>query len=255
VATVDDTITYKGMLNAQLTISEEVNPNTLAQGLLLAYLIIYTVAVSVRKWWLLIFAVLPIVPMMMIGSRTAFITLVVISILVLLFDSRISKKLKTLILLLTLLCIPTILNYANQFNERLDVDSIVEDDGSGRFDTWSMLVDNVIPNNPIMGVGYGRVNLERVGYAVDADNFYVDALSQIGAIGLLLLVLMLIFYLKPLWGKQDVNSRLALSLLLFIPIAGFGETIFDTFIFVFILLYAALARECVIREKYRYDEL
>ena len=170
VATVDDAITYQNMLNAQLTISERVNPNTLSQGLLLAYLIIYTIAVSARKWLLLIFIALPIMPMLMIGSRTAFVTMVAISVLVLLFDSKLSKKLKTAIILLAILGIPTILNQANQINDRLDMESIVEDDGSGRFDTWKLLMDNVVPNNPIMGVGYGRVNLERIGYTVDADN-------------------------------------------------------------------------------------
>ena len=249
VATVDDAITYQNMLNAQLTISERVNPNTLSQGLLLAYLIIYTIAVSARKWLLLIFIALPIMPMLMIGSRTAFVTMVAISVLVLLFDSKLSKKLKTAIILLAILGIPTILNQANQINDRLDMESIVEDDGSGRFDTWKLLMDNVVPNNPIMGVGYGRVNLERIGYTVDADNMYVDALSQIGIVGLVLLMLMLIFYLKPLWGRQDKNSRIAISLLLFVLIEGFGETIFDTFIFVFILLYAVFARENIDRKS------
>ena len=62
-------------------------------------------------------------------------------------------------------------------------------------------------------------------------------------------MLMLIFYLKPLWGRQDKNSRIAISLLLFVLIEGFGETIFDTFIFVFILLYAVFARENIDRKS------
>ncbi len=249
IATVDDTITYHNMLNAQLTISERINPNTLAQGLLLAYLIIYTIAISTRKWILLFFTALPIAPMLMIGSRTAFITMIAISVLVLMFDPKFSKKLKIAITLLTMLGIPSILNYANKINDRLNVESIVEDDGSGRFDTWRMLVNNVVPDHPIMGVGYGRANLERIGYAVDADNFYIDALSQMGIVGLALLILMLMFYMKPLWGRRDVSSRVAISLLFFVFIEGFGETVFDTFIFIFILLYAVLARESINKKK------
>ena len=94
-----------------------------------------------------------------------------------------------------------------------------------------------------MGVGYGRINLTWLGYDVDADNMYVDALSQIGVCGLMSLLLMLTSMTKPLLRNNTrmVVNQIALAMMIFIIIIGFGETIFDTYIFVFIIFFTLIA--------------
>ena len=243
IASADSDISLMNLLNAQITISEDLNPNTLAQSLLIAYIITYTIAINWKKWWLLLFTILPITSMIIIGSRTVFITMLIISIFALLFSIKRSILWKVIAIAAVVICLTSILKHAESINERLDIETIVEDDGSGRFDTWHSLIKNVVPLYPVAGVGYGRVNLSKLGYSVDADNMYIDALSQIGIVGLMLLLVMIFCYFKMLWRMQDITSRIAVSLLFAILVVGFGETVFDTYIFTFVLFCAVLAKK------------
>lgn len=236
---------YTDLEEVQITFAKEINPNTTAQSLLLAFVIIFIYAINSTKRKILLFAltIIPSIPILLIGSRTVFIALISIATIFFLWKAQIKRSTKILIALTCLIAAGFVMDWIVSINDRFILEDISEDRGSGRFDTWEHLFNNVIPYNLMLGVGYGRINLTWLGYDVDADNMYVDALSQIGVCGLMSLLLMLTSMTKPLLRNNTrmVVNQIALAMMIFIIIVGFGETIFDTYIFVFIIFFTLIA--------------
>ena len=224
----------------QLTIAREINPNTLAQFLLIIYLILFTFYLEIKKRILLLFCFISLISVLIIGSRTIFLSLLMISFILFMNTSSISKIKKIFIITFFLIMGQVLLNFVIDTNNRLAFDTIIENKGSGRFDTWNSLFSNVIPNNFIMGIGYGRQNLTHLGYDVDADNLYVDILTQLGIVGFILFFVIYLRLLKYVYNLKDFPAKVAFSLLLFILFAGLGETVFDTFIYWIIIFYTLL---------------
>lgn len=228
---------YSANSNIQLTIAKNINPNTLAQFLLIIYLIIFNYALELKKQISFI-CILPILPILIIGSRTIFISLIAISMIQFILTSKVSKKTKLLTIFLGSIFSSFLMNIAISTNERLAIETIAENKGSGRFDTWNELFNHVIPNNLFCGVGYGANNLSKLGYYLDGDNLYVDILTQLGIIGFILFfTFVLILFINLKKGNSTAN-KIAISFILFIFWGGMGETIFDTFIFWAIAFYS-----------------
>lgn len=236
-----DNISLLNLMNAQLTISEEINPNTVAQCALMNLLIMFSYAMDNRKWRWVIPAILSIAVMIMVGSRTSFIALLIIPVTSFVLWAKTSRKIKVLAIAAVIAVAPLLLQQVYQANERLDIDTIVDDDGSGRFNTWESLWESVIPANPISGVGFGRINLTRLGYAVDADNLYIDSLAQMGIVGLALLMIILVGLLIVLWRHSWQIGHMAVIFMMFIFTVGFGETVYDMFLFVFVLMFSLMS--------------
>ena len=234
---------YTDDVAVQLTFAEQVNPNTAAQCLLLSFIVIYIYAINHSKWNLLIVSLIPLIPIVMIGSRTVYIAVICVAIISFIVWAKTKSYQKIVIVLLLAIFGGLILEGASSINERLMLESITDDQGSGRFYTWDALFNNVIPIYFISGIGFGRSNLDAIGYYVDADNMYVDALCQLGVVGVVVLLVMLIALGGDILKKHTTVSRMALAMLLFVFIVGFGETVFDTFIFVYILLFLLISKQ------------
>lgn len=241
----DDMISpYSDIDNFQITISESINPNTVAQSLLLCYVIMFIYGINTNKWQIYALSVLPVIPMLIIGSRTVFIALLSITILFFMWKANLKIATKFIIAIFLIIFCNIILDWFATFNDRLLLEMISEDRGSGRFDTWERLFNNVIPNHLMTGIGFGRVNLDLIGYDVDADNMYVDSLCQIGLLGSISLMLMILSLIKVSVKQKSILSQIAFAMLMFVLIVGAGETVFDTFIFVFIILYTTIVAQC-----------
>lgn len=234
--------TYSTNSAIQLTIAREINPNTLAQFLLIAYLIIYTYALEMKVKKIYLLCILPIIPIVIIGSRTIFLSLIIISAILFMLSSSISTRKKIFISVISFVLGGTLMEYVVSTNNRLGFNTIIENKGSGRFTTWESLFNNVIPEHFIAGIGYGRSNFTALGYSVDADNLYVDILTQLGIVGFCLFFFIFICQFKSLRKIKSINSKLAQSFILFVLFAGLGESIFDTFICWIILFFILLVQ-------------
>ena len=240
-------------VDLQITISKYINPNTVAQALFLLYIIIYMYLINNRKWYLLLVALLPILSIVLIGSRTVFVTLLAVSLMMYLYISRTRMTRKIFFVIIAVFLGSLVYNWVLSINDRLILTSIMDDRGSGRFDTWQYLFKNVIPTNLMFGIGYGMTNMYDLGFDVDADNMYVDALTQMGVIGLSFIALILVSIWKRIRRNMEICSQVAVALIMFVLIAGIGETMYDTFIFVFILLYGIISVSSVNKSMLSYD--
>lgn len=127
-----------------------------------------------------------------------------------------------------------------QTNSRMAFDTIIEDRGSGRFDTWEKLFQYTIPDNLLLGIGFGRENYTRLGYLVDGDNLYVDILTQLGLVGLIIFFYLLFTIFFNLRKIKTPYSKVAQSLILFILLGGIGETMFDSFLCWYVIFFCAI---------------
>lgn len=230
-----------------LSFRSDMNPNTASQIVLPLFFILFCEVFRSKKYWFLYFcfALLDIVLLMYLGSRTAFFTVIITVFLYLMFILKTSfvKKIFLVLVIGALAFGVNSQKYRFEQAERLNVSSLQEDEGNGRFITWKYLSKEVIPNNWLKGIGVGRNNYNRYGFDYDADNMYIDLLCQTGVIGLTLFLLYYfrnLYYLFRLRGnKQDWNFLIAIFLAYLVE--GWGESVFDTPLFWFCALMAILA--------------
>ena len=227
--------------SVQITISEDVNPNTLAQSLIIFYLIIFVSALELKHYWYFIFCIFSVIPIIVIGSRTVFISLVIISLLIFVLSTSITRLKKFMIVSVLLVVGSFAMNLVISANARLDAGTIIQDKGSGRFHTWEHMMNKTIPENYLTGIGYGKDNLTKLGYEVDADNLYVDILCQLGIPGFILFFILIACIYIYLLQINKLSAKIAQSFIMFIILVGIGETIFDSFIFWFIIFYSLVS--------------
>lgn len=245
----------------RISIAENLNPNTLAQFILLSYTYILTYCFKYKKIIPFITAILLLYTLIIIGSRTSYAAALLLSFIFLVFLWDVSKTKRLIICSILIIVFLNIIGYAYVYlNDRINLFSIIEDEGSGRFITWKYMFLNVIPKHLTWGIGYGRDNLEKLGYSLDADNMYIDAICQIGIIGLSALIIVLLHQLIQINRslKKDITQTTSLLFVLAIFIIGIGETVFDTTIFWFIILYSNLSiiHQPIKKHPYpRYDSL
>lgn len=227
-------------VNSGLTIAKEINQNTLAQFLLINYLIVFVSAIEQKKNLLFLFCLPQLSSMLLTGSRTIFLSAIIISLIVFILSTSISKTKKIALILVILFLGSSIMGFIVQTNSRMAFDTIIEDRGSGRFDTWEKLFQYTIPDNLLLGIGFGRENYTRLGYLVDGDNLYVDILTQLGLVGLIIFFYLLFTIFFNLRKIKTPYSKVAQSLILFILLGGIGETMFDSFLCWYVIFFCAI---------------
>lgn len=110
-------------------------------------------------------------------------------------------------------------------------------EGDARVASSHVLWENAITKNPLMGIGLGSENSEWfLEYVPDADNFFVDALTQVGIIGFAAMFILFIISFRSLnkyIAKDSRNiSLVALPFAFLISQISycFSETVFDELI-------------------------
>lgn len=232
------------------TVSDTINPNQLAIAMAVLSVIVFSRLIRKKDLvHLLAFACL-IAILLFLKSRTSFFSTLFICGCYFLQECRLSKKVKSYIfilaaLVLGLLTFSAISSDADTFDysdsgKQMTLTSLIQSNGNGRFLTWAIAFSEIIPGNAIHGIGVGTENYEAWGYERDADNLFVDLLTEIGIPGF---VFFFLFYLslmsevKKRSAKLKGNGKVYLLILALMLLCGIGETLFDSaFLWMVVLL-------------------
>ena len=224
----------------------DMNPNTASQIVLLLFIILYCEAFRTKKYWLMLFAALNVGTLMSLGSRTAFFTMVIIAIVYLMLVLKTSIWKKALLFGFFLAIFFILYSMGSGFErfDRLSISAIEEDQGSGRFYTWEVLLKEVIPYHWVKGVGVGTANYENLPIiAADADNLYIDLLTATGIVGVLLFFVyyFLNLFLLFRFRKKKKDWDFLITLFLAYLFVGIGETVYDLPMFWYLGFLSMLA--------------
>lgn len=214
------------------SIRSNMNPNTASQIILVLFIILYCEAFRTKKYWLLFFAVLNVGTLMFLGSRTAFFAMAIIAIVYLMLVLKTALWKKAFLFGVFLVAFFFLFSLGSGFERvnRLSVSSITEDQGSGRFYNWEILLEEVIPYHLVKGVGVGSANYANLPiYSLDADNLYFDLLTATGIVGFLLFFAYFSLNLFHLFRyrkkKRDWDFLIAIFLAQLFE--GIGESVYD----------------------------
>ena len=195
----------------------------------------------------MLFAVMNIGTLIFLGSRTAFFSLAIIAVVYLMLILKTSVLKKSILFIVLFALFFGVYSLGNQFEnfERLSLSSFENDQGSGRFYTWGVLVDDVIPNHLVKGIGVGSSNYECIKItSTDADNLYIDLLTATGIVGLILFLSYHVSTLVILFRRREKKKRdwdFLITIFLAFLVVGFGESVYDTVLYWYIGYLAMLA--------------
>lgn len=237
------------LINQRLSI-KEVNSNRLAmaiaQVIMILVFAIVTFIKKMKKLFLFFLATLVsglFFSMLLTGSRTAFLAVLLssISIILLTLNGKNKRKLVLGIFILIFISL-SIYKFTNGYDfqgvfRRFTLENIEESRGTHRINNSVLIIKYVIPHNFYWGVGIGADNVKvALGshnplFKNAAHNIIIDPLSQIGIFGFLALWYMIIFVLKKsnrTFKDGNYLIGLPLSLLLVSLFNGIGETMYTT---------------------------
>lgn len=220
------------------SIMDGVNPNTASPIVAVLTIVLLTECIKRRNLLYLIPSFLNMYTMVFLGSRTSFYALFTVLAYYLFIYVRISKWAKIGALIGALSTVILAMYLIEVMDTHLSV-SLFEENGSGRFFTWESLLQNVIPNHWIMGIGVGRANYNALGYEYDADNLYFDLLCQTGVVGLVLFLSLFLLSIRKAYqsSRREKSFNYIFVILLVFLIMGIGESIFDNVFLWGTLLY------------------
>ena len=233
------------LTTVRMTVFEGVNPNQIAFLAAFFAVMLFVVGVRDKKLPCLISAVVAFILLAFLKSRTSFYSALAVCLIFYFFVNRSALGNKLAIILAAILVAAGVM-YFGSGNEKqdadgirsLDISSLIEDAGSGRFLTWAAVFTDILPSHPVTGIGIGRSSYGNVGLDFDSDDMYVDLLGETGCVGFVLFFVFFISLVRML-PRSSANPlpRMAVVLLL---MCGIGETLFDsemlwTVIFIFIV--------------------
>ena len=205
----------------------EQDPNEMCQYLLIGIILnFYSLLKGVKKILNIFLLVVSMATVLMSGSRGGLLTVVMclgMIFVITLFrreEISVAKKIGMVILVIVLL-IAFSYTYTSwlpsDLQQRLTYASIVADGGSHRSTIWANLFSNYKNFNfgrQIFGSGTATVTVISGGYV--AHNIYLETLVEMGAVGLLTLLILYFTYIKSAWKSNNI--------VLFISMIGFCMT-------------------------------
>ena len=213
------------------TIMSGVNPNTAAQIIAVLSIILFIAVMRLRKFkdGIILALLFNLNTLIQLGSRTSFYALAICFVFYLFFATHISKGRKFFLMLLTAVGMYVLLQFIDMMENRLFYTTILEDEGSGRFVSWTRLWEEVVPKYWLRGFGFGRENYSILGYHFDADNLYLDLLCQLGVIGSTIFYVLHFRMMRRVSAarKRSVGMEMMFFMLLSYLISGLGESVFD----------------------------
>ena len=220
------------------------NVNSLGRGLAILVLIFLNDLFLTRKKIDYVYIVLCLISIFLTGSRTSLLATLA-SILCILYIYSTRKLLIVKYTVCVTFIIAVVFIILNSLNfagvaRYLDIFSLEKILANTRFYTWAILFTEVIPENWLWGIGLGNINSEMIlEYVPDGDNMYVDVLTQLGVVGLIMLLSLIISRFVRLNRFRLMHEHLGVYL--FIPLGllfqefffSFTESVFDEMTFWF----------------------
>lgn len=235
--------------NGRFSISDEVNVNTF--GISVALLVSIIITDSIIKWknephiFQLITAVIGLIMIILSGSRNSLMaTIGAIVIFILIKGYREKRIGNTVIALssigLSLLLIVSLLLSSDIGIDvsRLSIASVISSGGSNRIHIWTEIIPYIIHNYFWVGLGPGKsgshVILEKLVHRSysHTHNTYIEAFTEIGFIGLIVTIVLIIDCLRNVAIKTKHNSNwyVIMSMFLCLLVGSIGESYFNDII-------------------------
>ena len=231
-----------GLNVSQVVFDDAFNANTICASLALSACIVYgsySIGNGFSKIITYGYIGVCIVSILLIGSRTSLIGLVVSVLVTYIFANKhkgtsISPK-KVLAFVIVIASIVAVLYFVMRNNpsvyyrftfsseNRLDVASVTR-----RTEVWKALIYYVIPAHLFFGVGFGLLNVKTVVapyvlYAKHAHNMFFAILSETGLVGLLLFLSFFIHYFVKIIKSKNLDRVFIIAILAFAFVNGIGE--------------------------------
>lgn len=215
----------------------EQNTNVLARNISYFFVACLFLLHMYRKKWIYLFVALSIGSILITGSRTSFFAVIFVAYVCSIYFSKAKKvliknSLGYVILAVTLFAIAQSTGY----NRVIQVSSD-EISSDVRFVSAAELYKYAISKNPWTGIGLGNENSHEIlGYVLDSDNMYVDILTQLGIIGLSIIMFLVLYTLynivKLKNDSEDYkNIYFPFALILVNMSMSMTESIFDESLF------------------------
>lgn len=220
------------------SIMEGVNPNSASPIVAILTIILLIECVKRHNPIYLIPSLLNMYTMVFLGSRTSFYAMAIVLAYYFFMFTKVSRRVKIIAIIVALLVMAFAIHFINTMDTHL-ADSVVEDEGSGRFVTWALLMVNVVPKYWLWGIGVGRENYDALGYSFDADNLYIDLLCQTGIVGFALFFYLLLFTIRKARQISKISNTTDYVYIILVGFIffGVGESIFNTLLFWGTMLY------------------
>jgi len=216
----------------------------------------FSVGQAKKRYIFLIPVVLASFLLFVSGSRSASFGLVVSIIISFVYDMNRKSGIggKSIAYLLIIVFLYLVVGYLLENNpllaKRFTLEQIQETGGTGRFQIWSCVWNNIVLNYPVFGIGFGGLNVAKVLYEngiyhSGTHNLLLDMLAQLGILGCLYLVFGLLWLLKRTIKQCSNVPQMIFPLLMLVTAIGngVGENIYTARFFwidIGLLLWASL---------------
>lgn len=234
------------------TISESLNPNQFALAIAVLFVLEFTMLLKKRDLFHAFSLACLFSILLILKSRTSFFSALLVSGIYAMHECGMSKKVKSIIcFLVSIVAVLIIVRAVGSAGDKVDttdagksmsLSSIIQSNGSGRFLTWTFALTEIVPKHFATGIGIGIANYESYGYERDADNLYVDLVTETGVAGILLFFLFylsLISELKKRILPSGSETAFFVYILYLMLLCGIGETLFDSS-FLWMIVYLCL---------------
>lgn len=234
---VNPTLTEEG----RFSLSAFHNCNVVARGLAIMTVIIFATnnlsLKGVKGAFKIGVVLIGLFAIFLTGGRMSFVASIVTMALCFLIENRHQGKLFNYILIILaigLISTPFFLVLEIDFGRFEGLFSSNTIESNARMTSGEILWHQAITKNPFMGIGIGNENsMYILEYIPDADNMYIDALTQVGIIGLSAIIILIISSIRRLVKYTQTNKRRFSSIA--IPISliaiqiplSFTESVFD----------------------------
>lgn len=193
------------------------------------------------------------------GSRSALIGLLVASMFVVFFTQAGGVKKSILhVALIALVGVGLVYSLSNidsPILERFTLEDIMDDGGSGRLGYARQIFDEVILQHPLFGVGMGGQNVMALGIEKQAHNIVIDPISQLGIVGFVIYLCFIVPIIYRAYKIRKKNPFIIIPLTLFFTglFNGIGEVVFYEKLFWNSIALCALVVSQSSIKKIRYE--
>lgn len=226
----------------RFSINEDINPNRLGMAITIYAVILFVTLVSNKsKFFNIVYGVSYISAIYVIfltGSRNSLLAVSLSSIFIMLYLAIRRKKILqffgfAIIGVIGLASLLVILQDTSVIN-RFTLDVLISDKGSMRYNSYPILLREIIPNNLFFGIGFGKQDevLAMYGYGENypaAHNIIISSITEMGLVGFIPFLYLVIISGIRLFLAEKRDNNLSLIKYIFITtlLLGIGETIYS----------------------------